>query len=340
MSAREAQNIGLLLVPGFSLMTFSSAIEPLRQANRISRTVLYRWTLLSADGCPVSASSGTPVVVDAAPGKEPDLDMVFVCAGIEPHIALDGHTVGWLRRLSQHGKTIGALSTGTALLARAGLLEGYRCTIHWESLASFKEEFPHLDVTANLFEIDRNRITSAGATATLDLMLYLIALRCGQELSAAVSEQYIHRQIRLYDESQRMPLQQRLRISHPDLLSAIALMEANLEDPLSLDELAESVRLSKRQLERLCQRHLGTSLMRYYKYLRLRRAHLLLTQSNLPVLDIAVACGFGSMSHFAKGYRAQFGRLPREERIHLSGSGMQAENSAGHRVVRSSYIPA
>jgi len=220
----------------------------------------------------------------------------------------------WLRRLDRKGINIGALCTGSHVLARAGLLEGYRCTIHWENITGFIEEFPGIEITNELFEIDRNRFTCSGGTAALDMMLNLIGRQHGHELAAAVSEQFIHERIRDEHDHQRMALTARLGVRHPKLIQVIKLMEQHLEEPLDRAALAQRVRLSTRQLERLFGKYLGRSPARYYLELRLNRARLLLLQTNMSVIDVALACGFVSASHFSKCYRDFFGKTPRKER--------------------------
>ena len=251
---------------------------------------------------------------DRAIGDVEQVDSVIVCAGIDPQLFNDKATLGWLRSMARHGTYIGGVSAGSFVLARAGLLNDYRCTIHWEYLASFTEEFPDVDVTASLFEIDRDRFTSAGAEATLDMLLYLIAQQHGYDLSVMVAEQFSHMSMHGENEPQRMPLRQRLRISHPKLIAIIEQMEHNLEEPLGREALAESVGLSTRQMERLFEKYLRKSPAKHYLELRLKRAQLLLMQTSMSILDVSVACGFVSASHFSKSYREMFKRPPRQER--------------------------
>lgn len=311
---RGIETFGLLLLPGFSLMTFASFVEPLRQVNRLLGRTCYRWRLLTVDGTPAVASSGTKLVVDGSIDDPEAYDFLFLCAGLQLDKFADPKTFAWLRKLARHGTTVGAVSTATLVLARAGLLDGYKSTIHWESLIGFQEEFPQLDCTTSLFEIDRNRITCAGATACMDLMLHLIGKRFGHALAAAVPDQFNHPPVRSEVDDQRLPINIRLGAGHPKLLAAVGLMESNIEAPLGLDAIASHVRLSKRQLSRLFHRHIGSSAMRHYRYLRLRRASVLLSQTNLSVAEITLACGYQSSSHFAKDYRRQFGRTPVQER--------------------------
>ncbi|MFZ5789922.1 MAG: GlxA family transcriptional regulator [Pseudomonadota bacterium] len=308
------QEIAFLLVPNFSMNAFSSAVEPLRLANRASGRELYRWHLFSPDGKPVAASNGIALHPEGSADQAAAYHTVILCAGIDAHLYNDRALFAALRRCDRQGADIGALCTGSHILARAGLLDGYRCTIHWENMAGFGEDFPQIEVTSELFEIDRNRFTCSGGIASLDMMLNLIAQQHGHELAAAVSDQFIHERIRDRHDHQRMALPARLGVRHPKLLSVIKLMEDHLEEPLERHDLAEAAGLSNRQLERLFRKYLNRSPARYYVELRLNRARLLLLQTNMSVIDVALACGFVSASHFSKCYRDFFGRTPRRER--------------------------
>ncbi len=310
------QEIAFLLVPNFSMIAFTSAIEPLRLANRTSGRELYRWRLFSPDGKPVAASNGISIKPENSVEGILPYGTILLCSGIEGHLYEDKAVFAALRRADRQGADIGAICTGSYILARANMLDGYRCTIHWENLASFSENFPEVEATAELFEIDRNRFTCAGGTAALDMMLNLIASQHGHELAAAVSDQFIHERIRDQRDHQRMALTARLGVRHPKLIQAIQLMEANLEEPLSRQALARAAHLSSRQMERLFAKYLHRSPARYYVELRLNRARLLLLQTNMSVIDIALACGFVSASHFSKCYRDFFGKTPRRERAH------------------------
>jgi len=310
----RARHFGFLLVPLFPMMAFTSAVEPLRAANRIAARSLYAWRVISEDGAPVTASSGIDIVADRSLEQVERLDTLFVVAGLEAHRYQNKQVFSRLRRLARTGCRMGALSTGSYLLARAGLLDGYRSTIHWENAGAFREAFPDIEVTEELFEVDRGRLTCSGGTAALDLMLSLIGLEHGRELATKVAEQFIHERIRDTHDHQRMALRNRLGISHPKMLAVIGDMERHLEHPLPRSELAERANLSTRQLERLFRQYLNRTPTRYYLELRLLRARHLLTESTLSILDVALACGFVSASHFSKCYRDFFGRTPRKER--------------------------
>ena len=306
--------VGFFLVPQLALMSFSSAMEALRAANRLAGRELYEWLLISIGGGPVTSSSQVQVSPTLSIDEHPELDELIVVAGIGGESFRDEKVFAWLRRLERKGCRIGAVTLGSYLLARAGLLKGYRCTVHWENLDSFREEFPELDVTSEVFEIDRDRATCSGGTAALDMMLARIGETHGRDLAVQVAEQFIHTRIRDSRDHQRMTLRSRLGVSHPKLLEAIRLMEEHSEEVLPRSELARDIGVSSRQLERLFQRYLGCTPTRFYLSLRLERARSLLLQTSMSAMEVALACGFVSASHFAKTYREHFGRTPKEDR--------------------------
>lgn len=310
----RACSVGYFLTPNFTMMAFTSAIEPLRLANQVTERVLYDWRLFSKDGRPVRASNGVEVRVDAPFAQAKDLSAAILCAGNGVQNLDHREAMAALRRLSSFGTALGAVCTGTHVLAKAGLLDGYQATIHWENQAALMSEFPHLDVTSELFEIDRNRFTCAGGTAAADMMLSIIGRDHGQTLATAVTDQLIHHRIREASERQRMDLRTRLGVAHPRLLSVVARMEETIEAPLSCTDLADEAGVSPRQLERLFAKYLGHSPTRHYLTVRLDRARFLLQQTSQPILSVAMACGFVSASHFSKSYNEHFGHTPSTER--------------------------
>ncbi len=311
---RIPQKLGFYLRPRFSMMSFAAAIEPLRAANRLSGKQLYEWHIFSTRTGPVEASNGIAVIPERRFDEVERFPTVIVCSGIGAERLRDEKLFAWLRRLSRQGAQLGAISGGAYALARAGLLAGRRCTLHWEHIPGFTEEFPDIAVSDELFEIDGPVFTCAGGSASLDMMLHLIASQYDHDLAAAVSEQFIHDRIRDSSDRQRMALRMRLGLSHPKLVGAIAVMEENLEEPVSPEALARVIELSNRQLERLFRKYLHCTPARYYLDLRLKRARSLLRQTTMSVLDVAVACGFASASHFSKRYRDLFDRTPRTDR--------------------------
>lgn len=335
-------DIGFLLVPGFSQLAFSSALEPLRMANHLTDQQLYSWHLLSRDGAPVRASSGLATGVDAPMQQAPPLDLALVCAGLEVQRHCERDTLQWLRRLAGRHLPLGAVCTGGYVLAQAGLLDGYRCTLHWEHISSLHEalQFPRVTFCSQLFVLDRDRYTCSGGVAPLDMMLTLIARQQGLALAEAIAEEFIHERIRGVGDRQRNPLRVRLGHSHPKLEEVATLMEANLQEPLSLDELASHANLSRRQLERLFQRYVDCPPLKYYMDLRLMRARLLLRQTHMPVTDVALACGFVSPPHFTKSYRDRFGHSPSQERQRRREREAEAQSAQADAALASASRPS
>jgi transcriptional regulator GlxA family with amidase domain len=311
---RPIRKIGILLVPDFALMSYASAVEPFRAANRLSGRDLYEWRHISPDGEPVRASNGVQIVPDNAVGDTVDFDLLVVCAGGNPAEFQHAPTLAWLRQVARSGTRIAGVSGGPLIIARAGLLDGYRCTIHWEHIPVFTEEFPNHDLRRSLFEIDRDRLSCSGGTAALDMMHSLIERDHGHELASDVAEWFLHTHVRSGDGPQRMPVRERLAVGDPKLVRVLEIMDDNLENPVSRQRLAQHAAVSVRQLERLFKAHLGRSIADHYMELRLRRARVLLVQSTLSVLEVAVASGFISASHFSRAYKTRFGRSPRVDR--------------------------
>ncbi|WP_442111609.1 GlxA family transcriptional regulator [Pseudomonas sp. NUPR-001] len=307
------QSIQFLLLPGFSAMGFISAVEPLRVANRFSGE-LYRWRVLSLDGGPVQASNGMSVNADGALADSQGASLLLVVAGFEPLACFGPRLQQALRRLDHDGVILGGIDTGAMVLAEAGLLDGHRATLHWEALEAFKERYPRLEVIQELFEIDRRRITCAGGTASIDLMLDLIAQAHGSELAVKVSEQFVLGRIRERRDHQRMQIASRYGISNRKLVQVIGEMEQCTEMPLSTLELASKVMVTRRQLERLFRLYLDDTPSNFYLVLRLEKARQLLAQTDMSVTQVSLACGFELPSYFTRRYKRHFGKCPREER--------------------------
>jgi AraC family carnitine catabolism transcriptional activator len=316
MSAHQSETteqIHFLLLPGFSMLGFVSALEPLRVANRF-RGALYSWHIISSDGQPVQASNGISIMADRSVAEVESANCVFVVAGFNP---LDYHTpaiTDWLRRMNRLGGTLGAIDSGCFNLAKAGLLQQERITLHWEAIPAFRECYPGLMVTQELFEISNKRITCAGGTASLDMMLDLISRKYGSELAVQVSEQFVQGRIRNQSDHQRMQIATRYGVHNKKLVHVISIMETHTEMPLSTDNLAANVGVTRRQLERLFRLHLDDSPSNFYLQLRLDRARQLLQQTEMSVMEVSVACGFESPSYFSRAYRARFGISPSRDR--------------------------
>lgn len=315
------RSLVFFLVPEFTMVAFATAIEPLRIANRMLGYDAYRWRLASLDGNAVTASNGVNCAVDTSLEEERKKlagrdrpSMVIVCSGTNVEKFGSKSALAWLREEYNRGVAVGGLCTGAHVLASAGLLANRRCAIHWENLPGFAEAFPKANVFADLFEVDQNVYTCAGGTAALDMMLKLIGDDFDDNLVNRVCEQVLTDRVRSPTDRQRLPLRARLGVQNSKVLTIIELMEANLSEPLSLVDIADHVGLSRRQIERLFRVEMGRSPARYYLEIRLDRARHLLIQSSLPVVEVAVACGFVSASHFSKCYRELYARSPQQER--------------------------
>ncbi len=321
----------LLLLDSFTMMSLAGAVEPLRLANRAAGRTLYSWRLAGEGGVSARCSNGARVALDMGLGAEDgdDLtpeDTILVIGGIDVAEATTRPVLNWLRARARRGGPVGGLCTGAWALARAGLLEDRRATIHWENQDGFSEDFPNVELVKSVFVIDGKRLTCAGGMASTDLMLRLIAADQGEELAATVADQLIYTSIRTGQDSQRLSIPTRIGVRHAKLAQVIGRMEANLEDPISPAILAEQAGMSTRQLERLFRRYLHRSPKRYYMEIRLAKARNLLMQTDLPVIEVALACGFASPSHFSKCYRAQYGSTPYRER---GASGAERDGEAG-----------
>ncbi|MFC5742543.1 GlxA family transcriptional regulator [Dyella tabacisoli] len=318
-----AELFQFVMLPGFSMIGLMATLEPLRVANRFAGEV-YRWRFLSADGAAVRASNGLSLPADCAIDAAPSEGCIIVVAGFEPLRHYTPALANWLRHADRHGATLGAIDTGCFCLAEAGLLRQVRVTLHWEAMSAFEERYPDVSVSGALFEIGRRRLTSAGGTTSIDMMLQVIGERHGAGLATAVSEQFVRERIRDHGDHQRMQVSARYEVHNKKLVQAIGIMEDNLEVPLGAETLAARVAVTCRQLQRLFREHMRITPGEFYMRMRLQRARQLLRHTDMNVLEVGMTCGFSSSSHFSRAYRVQFGVCPRSDR-----SGFTAPRAAG-----------
>ena len=321
VDASRRTRYAFLTLPDYSMIALTNAIEPLRMANRVSALNAYEWLVVTLDGQPTMASNGLMMTPTTRLADLSNLDLVFVCGGINVREAVSPALLTTLRRLAANRMPLGGLCTGGYALAQAGLLDGYHATIHWENLSALREQFPRVLLSDHLFTVDRNRYTCSGGIAPLELMLSLIEEKLGSQVSQRVSEQFIVERIRDADDRQYVPLRAQVGNVHRSVIAVASMMEANIENPLPLEQIERQSGLSRRQIERLFQRHVNCVPKRYYLELRLKRARELLLQTSMPVMTISTACGFKSPPHFSKCYRGHFGRPPTAERQPRRGAG-------------------
>lgn len=311
-------SLAFLLVPEFSMLSVVSAVEPLRAANRLLGSEAYAWRFYSADGQPIPASNGMAVNVAGGLAEitaaAPRFDYLFVCAGLDHDPPGRQRLHAALHQCARAGLVLGSLSAGAFILARAGLLRGYRCTIHWEFQPAFAEAFPELDLSPGLYVVDRDRWTGSGGVAGMDMMLELIGRDHGPLLSRAVANQFQIDRIRNAAMHQRPGALDRLETLPAPLQNAVQLMLANIETPLPMDQLARLSGLRLRRMERMFRAHLEASPARFYRALRLEKARELLLYTNLSTLEIGVLTGFASSSHFAMAYQKHYGMRPTDAR--------------------------
>jgi len=312
--AAQKSHFAFLTLPNYSMIALTNAVEPLRMANSISGQQVYEWSIVSLGGESVTASNGLTLSQTLPLAGLGRVDILFTCGGIDVRDGVTPPLLRALRRFADRRVGLGALCTGGYALARAGLLDAYRATIHWENLSALREEFPRVMLSNQVFTIDRDRYTASGGIAPLDLMLHLIKGKLGVRVAQLIAEQFIIDRARNDRDQQFVPLRAQLGASHEGLIKVAQLMEEHIEKPMSLDAIAAATHLSRRQIERLFKRHLDCVPKRYYLQMRLRRARELLLQTAMPIMDITTACGFQSPPHFSKCYRREFGCPPSAER--------------------------
>ncbi len=303
-----------LLLDHFTMINFAGAIEPLRLANHIAGHQVYTWALAGEGGIEKACSNGATFRLDMGLDEVEREDTILVCGGIDIQKTTTRSVIGWLRREARRGVVIGGLCTGSYALAKAGLLDGKKATIHWENQDGFLEEFEQVKLTKSVFVMDGNRWSTAGGISSIDLMLKIIAADHGEDMANNVADMMIYSTIRTDQDTQRLSIPTRIGVRHPKLSQVIQMMEGNIEDPMSPADLAEEVGMSTRQLERLFRRYLNRSPKRYYMELRLQKARNLLMQTDMSVINVALACGFASPSHFSKCYRSHYNTTPYRER--------------------------
>ncbi len=299
------------------MIPFSCVVDSMRTANRLSDEKLYEWDYFAPDDEPVSASSG--ITVPTRPLSEAkNLETLVICASNSAQHFDDSSTLKLLKSFDKQGANLGSVSSGSFVLAKAGLLDNCRCTIHWENIPVFKEIYPQLEVAFSLYEIDNKRFTCSGGTAALDMMLKLIENQYGRVLAQQISQQFQHDRIRTEIDSQQMADRIDLAMSAPKLIDVINLMESNIEEPQSLPHIAEKCDLSLRQIERLFHKYRGVTPSQYYLSLRLLHAKQLLLNTNNSIIDISIATGFETQSYFTACYRKFFGSSPRNHRSQIA----------------------
>jgi len=309
MIENRPRHFVFVLIPRFTMLSLSCAIDGLRSANVDCSPGSYSWELVSAETSPVTSSSEVPLTTGSLKGaKKPDV--VVICGGERSHDYANADLFNWLHSQAKSNIPMGSLSDGAFVIAKAGLYNGYRSTIHWKCLDAYRERFPDLDIHSSIIEIDRNRFSCAGGTPCLDLMLHFILQDLGSDAVAKIANNYFHDTIREDRQTQHLASAFRYAGHSEPLTQALLMMENNLEHPLQITELADRLQISHRQLDRLFKRFLQTTPGHYFRSLRLARAAGLLSQTGLSISEIAFGCGFQSSSHLGRHFKDQYGVSP------------------------------
>jgi AraC family carnitine catabolism transcriptional activator len=313
--ASSPRSVGLLLLPDFSQLGLAAATEPLFVANWLSGSELYRWHSLSLDGKPVRSSAGQKLPVDAGVGEVSKFDMLLVLASFDvKRLTRNQALKSWLRRVARHGATIASIETASEVVAAAGLLNGLAVAVHWDNLQGFAESHPRCHAVSQLYTSEGNRLTCAGQSATLDMMLDWISRDQGGSLASEVAAHLMLAGWRSGKEPQPAPGMEAWKEVDPMLGRALSIMDQNIEEPLPCSVIARGAGLSMRQMQRLFAKNLNARPARYYQLIRLSKAHALLQQTELSVTEIAVSAGFGSLEHFCRVYRREFKCRPGDDR--------------------------
>ena len=308
------RTFAILIFPGFPMMAFSAVIEPLRAANTLAGKALYEWAIIGCDEGPIRASNGIVVMPDFAARKAPPADDIVVCSGGDADRLEAAEPLSWIRKSLRKGGNVGSVADGAFYLGRAGLLDGFSCTLHWQSQPAFVEAFPHLKLERAIYVIDRTRFTSAGGIGAFDMMLDLIARQHGDDLARGVAEWFVHDRIRASSDRERLHLRLRTGIRDDLVLDAVAQLEADHEGPVSIAVVARRLGVAIERLERAFRAELGLLPAQYYKRLKLQRARDLLEHSAMSVREIGLASGYASFSAFVRAFRTIYGKTPRQMR--------------------------
>ncbi len=306
--------VAIVALPPVSMSGVGPIVDALNLANEIDGRALYRWQVVSWNGRTVPLSGGAQWPADATFDDTLACDwLIVVTERFQPFAEHRAFLAG-LARVGQRTPLVMGIHHGIWWLAMAGQLQGYRVAANWETYQQFAEQFEQTIVTQHIYEIDRDRATCAGGQATLDFMLAMIGRDHGPELAERIADVLGASTLKSGDERQRIPFVTAPGERHPRLNDALKLMEANIEDPLTTDDIAALVGISRRQLERLFKQYLGAVPSKYYLGLRLSKARSQLQRTSKSVVQISLACGFSSAAHFSNAYRERFGVTPREDR--------------------------
>ena len=305
-------DIAVLVLPRASILEVASVLDPLRSANRHLGREAFRWRVVSPEGGPVPLTCGIELPARGDLAAADGAEVLIVIAGYSQAEVATRRLLGALRRMASRFRAIGGVDAGPWVLARAGLLDGHRATVHWEDLEDFSQAFPTIDVVPDRFVLSRNRFTAGGAVPAADLMLHLIGTRCGAGVAGRVADSFLYEARADGARPQRPGLLPGAR--DPRLSAALTLMSQNLDEPLPLDRLAAAQGVGLRRLEQLFRDGLKQGPGAAYLELRLQAARRMMADTAHPIQEIALRCGFSDRSSFSRAFRRRFGQAPRSAR--------------------------
>ena len=316
LNTNSTMRVGVVLLDDFSMMSFSNATEPLRALNRILGTQKFSWEFLGFGKDYSTASNSLNIKVKDVFKNDDDYDVYMFIGGYYKNDLLEQDNISnWIRNQYYKDKVFIAVSGASYLLAKTGILDGKKCTIHWEYLDTFKEENPELKVTDNLYEIDGNIITVSGGSASFDFMLLMAEKYFGKKVSVEIADQFIHQERRQSTELQHSSYIEKYGIHNERMIQILTYMENHIEDPLAIEDIAKLINISTRQINRLFVKYLKISPNSYYLSIRLNKAQSYLSSTSMSISQVALACGFSSFSHFSKAYKNKFNHSPKNERL-------------------------
>lgn len=307
------RRFAILIFPDFPMMAFSAVIEPLRAANTLSGEALYEWSIVGGERGVIRASSGIAVTPDFSAHNAPSADYIVVCSGGDADRLQALQPLNWIRKNLRNGANIGSVADGAFYLGRAGLLDGFSCTLHWRSQPAFAEAFPDVKLERDIYVIDRTRFTSAGGIGALDMMLDLIGRHHGEALCRGVAEWFVHDRIRASTDRERLQLRLRTGIRDDLVLDAVAQLEIG-EGQVEISKVAARLGVTIERLERAFRAEVGLLPGEYYKRMKLKRARDLLEHSAMSVREIGLASGYQSFSAFVRAFRTVYGKTPGQVR--------------------------
>ncbi|MBS3669606.1 GlxA family transcriptional regulator [Vreelandella boliviensis] len=316
-SSVRVKRVAFVLLDHFSMMSFTGAVDALVTTNLMKSNTVYEVLVVAAQDRSVLSDLGIGIEADVALSafdlNQYQVDTLIVCGGLRVRPQPVPILRTRLKQADSQGVVLGGLWNGAYFLAEAGLLSGYQCAYHPDGRAMMAEEFLDVSVSKRSFIVDRNRLSCAGASSSLSMMLEIVRSDCGNDVAWAVEEMLS------CDKAIEAPDISTISVDQngtlPEALqTALQLMKNNIEEPLLMSEIAKWVNISRRQLERLFCHHVNASPSRYYMELRLTRARQLLQQSNKPIAEVAVATGFVSISHFRNCFYQLFEMTPTQFR--------------------------